>query len=211
MADRPGHMLEISDALGRDVDKARAGKLKEPLPVEAFMSDAALEQVARQTAQRGEAVHAESMIPISRAEAAARTTFTRDGSQVPVVPAVRRVIPPPFQRPRIEAGRHGKEWQVTRATGIREEDLIPGVGRVTLAEERTIYARREDVLAGNAWSHPRMAGPGNTLSVSPEEAATGFVAIGLVMLVQGAGGVVRAYRETDDVRVFRKAEEPSPG
>ncbi len=210
MPDKPGHILEIPDSLGRDVDKAKAGKLKADLPVEAFMSDAALEQVTRQSQQRAEAVHAETMIPISRAEAAARTTFTRDGEQVPVVPAVRRVIPPPFRRPRIEAGQHGKTWQMAKASTLREGDIIPDIGRLELAEERTVYARREDVLAGTPWANPVTAGPGNTLPVQPHEVAD-FVAIGLVVLVRGAGGAVRAYRESDDVRVFRKAEGASPG
>ena len=90
-------MLSIPDSLGRDLDKAAAGKIPAP-PIEAFMSDAALEQVARNTAASGAPVHAEDLRPISAAEAAARTTF--DGERLPSLPATRRVIPPPFRRDR---------------------------------------------------------------------------------------------------------------
>jgi hypothetical protein len=130
VSDKPAHVLEIPDSLGRDVDRARAGKLKGDLPVEAFLSDGALQQV--QDATRAAPVHAGDLIPISPAEAARRVTF--DGEHLPRVPATRRVIPEPFARPSFNLDRHGRQWTSCRADDVAVGDVVPDLGQVTATE-----------------------------------------------------------------------------
>ena len=146
MADRPAHILEIPDSLGRDVDAYRAGKLKDAPPVEAFMSDAALEQAAAQTAAASAPVHAEDLVPISKAEAARRTTF--DGEHLPKMPAPRIVIPEPFRRPAVnlvsvEGPTHGREWTSCPAENVLKDDVVVDVGRIACKPE--IFTRYEAV------------------------------------------------------------------
>src|SRR6202012_5730263 len=108
LPDKPGHIIEIPDSLGRDVDRFREGRGPAP-DVEAFMSPEALEQVEVQTAAAAAPVHAEDLRPITRAEAAARTTF--DGEHLPSgIPQLKRVIPAPYRRDRIEISHHGRVW-----------------------------------------------------------------------------------------------------
>ncbi len=131
MPEKPGHIIEISDSLGRDVDRWKAGQGEAP-PMEAFMSDAALDQVAAQTAQVARAVPAESLTPITPAQAAELTRF--DGETMPVIPRTRRVIPPPFRRDRIEVSRHGRKWLPTLVENVSIGDTVPGVGVVAKVE-----------------------------------------------------------------------------
>jgi hypothetical protein len=145
-------------------------------------------------------VHAESLRPISKAEARRRTTF--DGESMPKFPATRRVIPAPFQRDRVTGGRHGKSWQLTTASRIRARDIIPGIGLVLEVEERNVYATRADVEAGTTEGRGIIALPGNTLPV-PVEQAIDMVAIGIAIVVRGAGGNAQAYDASREVKVFR--------
>ena len=170
---KPGGTLEIPQSLANDLDKAAAGKIAPP-PIEAFMSDAALEQIERNTAAAAEPVHAEDLRPISRAEAARRTTF--DGAHLPSLPAPRRVIPAPFARARVTGGSHGKSWQNLRADQVRPGDIIPDIGKVTGAHE---VIRRETV------------------------AGVAGVASRVEWVITGAGGVVRCYPPEARLRVFR--------
>ena len=77
--EKPAHILEIPDSLGRDVDAYREGRLKDAPPVDAFLSDTALQQAWDAT--RASPVHAEDLVPITGAEAARRTTTTPTASQ----------------------------------------------------------------------------------------------------------------------------------
>jgi hypothetical protein len=172
--DKPGGMLEIPASLGRDLDKAAQGKIPPP-PLEAFLSDSALEAAERATAAASEPVHAEDLKPLSKAEAARRTTFS--GHSLPPVPSTRKVIPAPFRRPAVTGGRHGKAWQPVRAGQVVPGDIVPDLGRVVRAEERVV----REVVAGT-------------------EAATA-----VEVVLTGAGGVTRAFRPDEPVRVFRAA------
>lgn len=190
MAGKPGHILEISDALGRDVDKAAAGKIAQP-PIEAFLSDAALREIERATKARDEPVRADQLMPITRAEAGTRTTF--DGETLPRAPSVRRVIPAPYRRPRIEAGSHGKTWQWVTADEVTEGDIVPEVGRVVSVAEHVIHKTRAEVLG---------------LEPVPDGGLDSYdelVAVGTVTLLAGMGGQVRAFRPGTLVQVFRRA------
>lgn len=207
-ADRPGHIIEISDALGRDVDKAKEGKLKKELPIEAFMTDAALSELAARS-KTDEPVHAENLTAISTAEARKRQTF--GGDTIPDHPQVRRVIPAPFQRPSITAGSHGKSWRYLKATQVEKDDIIPDIGLVTDVREETVYRTRAEVL-GLTKEYLSGLPPMNTIlagkQVDPVVSMDEKIAVGLAVVVFGAGDQVRAFREDDDVRVFRKHEEP---
>lgn len=167
-------MLTIPDSLGRDIDKAAAGKIPAP-PIEAFMSDAALEQAARNTAAAAAPVHAEDLRPISSAEAAARTTF--GGERLPPIPATRRVIPPPFRRDRIAVDHHGKTWQPVPADQVVPGDMTELVGKVT----GVMSVLRRETVAGV---------PG--------------VAVGTDIILTGAGGVTATVDAASQVRVFRR-------
>jgi hypothetical protein len=172
--DRPGGMLEISPALDRDLDKAAAGKIPPP-PIEAFMSDAALVQAERDTRAASEPVHAEDLRPISRAEAARRTTF--DGEHLPGLPATRRVIPPPFRRDRIDVDHHGKTWRSIPADEVSSGDMTELVGKVT----GIVSVLRRETIAGRAG-----------------------VAVGTDIILTGAGGVTATVDVAAPVRVFRR-------
>lgn len=177
MADKPGHLLEIPASLGRDVDKARAGKIPPP-PVEAFLSQQTLSAIEQSSSSAIRPVHAETLVPMSKSQAADRTVF--DGKQLPAMPATRRVIPAPFRRTRIEAGRHGKRWQYVRAGQVAVGDILPEVGRV-IGVQTDI--RRQDI------STPAQVTPG--------------VAVGTDVTVVGAGGNTATFPDWADVRVFR--------
>ena len=165
--DKPGHILEIPDSLGRDIDKGL-----QP-PIEAFMSDGALEQAEKAARAAAGPVHAEDLRPISGAEAARRSAF--DGQSLPRT-SRRRVIPAPFSRPAVRGGSHGKTWQRVRADQVREGDIVPGIGRITAVHEKL----RRETVAG-------VAG----------------VATRVEFVLFGAGGVVRSFRPDDAVQVFR--------
>jgi len=170
-------MLELSPALERDLDKAAAGKIPAP-PIEAFMSDAALEQADRATRAASGPVHAEDLRPISAAEAAARATF--DGEHLPAVPATRKVIPAPFRRDRISVNHHGKTWQSVPADEVTYGDMTELVGKVTGV---TSVLRRE------------------TVAGRPD------VATGTDIILTGAGGVTAVVDVAAPVRVFRRFRE----
>jgi hypothetical protein len=166
--------VEIPDSLGRDVDKARAGTLKGTLPVEAFMSDGALEEVqARSSAP----VHAEDLVPITKAEAARRTTF--DGEHLPRVPSTRRVLPAPFRRERVSLDRHGRAWQSCRADAVEPGDVVPEIGRIA----GTDFDIKYETVAG-----------------VPD------VATGMKVILTGIDGNSAAFDPGQHVRAFRLAE-----
>jgi hypothetical protein len=175
LADKPAHILEIPDSLGRDVDRAKAGTLKGALPAEAFLSDGALEQIEQ--AQRPDpTVRQGDLVPITAAEAAARTTF--DGQSLPKLPQLRRVIPEPFRRDRVNLTRHGRAWQSCRADEVAVGDMVPDLGRVTGASQRIRY---------------------ETVAGIPD------VATGMTVVLTGAGGNELVLQPGDSVRAFRPA------
>jgi len=176
--DKPAHVIEISDALGRDVDRFREGKGPAP-PAEAFLSEGSLAQIEGQTTSAAAAppVPAEALVPISKAEAARRTTF--DGQTLPNMPVTRRVKPPPFRRSRIEISHHGRTWQYVTAEKVQVGDTVPGVGEVT---GRQIVRRYETV-----------------------EGVPG-VAVGMKVILTGKGGNVVPFELTDKVHAHRLAE-----
>jgi hypothetical protein len=175
MPDKPAHIIEIPDSLGRDVDRYREGKGEAP-PMDAFMSDESLAQVEAQTAAAATPVHAEDLVPISAGEAAERTTIR--GETLPRMPTTRRVIPAPFRRPSIRITHHGRAWQPCRAEDVEVGDTVPDLGLVTDRQIVTRYA---------------------TVAGVPD------VAIGMKVILTGAGGIEQAFDLTEPVRAHRKA------
>lgn len=177
--DKPGHILEIPESLGRDVDAFYAGKRPAP-PMEAFMSDAALEQVAAQTAAAATPVHAEDLVPITKAEATRRTTF--DGETLPNMPATRRVIPAPFKRPRFDLDRHGRDWTTCPAEKVAKGDMV-AVGGQAFRVESVEQVNRYETVAG-----------------IPD------VATGVKVIITGIAGNQAEFDLGQNVRAFRKVE-----
>jgi hypothetical protein len=182
MSDKPAHVLEIPDSLGRDIDKGL-----QP-PVEAFLSDDALQAQWDATRASSEPVHAENLIPISRQSASSFTQSALDGQALPKV-STRRVIPAPFRRDRVTgASHHGKEWETVRASGVRAGDIITGIGLVVNAEQRLVFT---DIKAFGDEAVVRKWGGG-------------VVATGTEHVITGAGGVEQVFAANASVRVFRK-------
>lgn len=180
--DRPGGVLEISPAVARDMEKAKEGKIPAP-PIEAFMSDDMVNQIEDASAAKAQPVHAETLRPITRGEAQRRTTF--DGTTLPSMPAPRRVVPPPFRRPSVSGGTHGKTWQNVRADQVGPGDILPDVGLVTSVGEDTEYWPMWRAVRGSTSDEP--------------------VAVAVRVKLTGAGGVERVFAPGLSLRVFRKA------
>lgn len=199
MPDKPDHVLEIPASLGRDVDRAREGKAPPP-PMEAFFSDQSLQEIANAAKAGAGPVHADRLYPITRGEASRRSRF--DGETLPST-SVRRVIPAPFQRPRIVAGSHGKSWQVIPADQVAEGDIVPDVGLVVEAYEHVVHKTLAEVL-GFA---PGPRSPADPAPIIEKQIDFGdlseLVAVGTVILVRGQGGEVKAFHPDTEVQVFR--------
>jgi hypothetical protein len=183
VSDKPAHVIEIPDSLGRDVDKARAGKLKGTLPVEAFMSEESVAQVAEQSAAASAPVHAGDLRAISPAEAARRSTF--NGETLPGHPVPRRVIPEPFQRPRVslvsvDGPTHGRAWVSCPAEKITEGDMVVDIGRIARDAETVL---RYETVAG-----------------VPD------VAVGMKVILTGVSGNRVPFEPGTRVRAFRLVE-----
>jgi hypothetical protein len=166
--DRPGHLLEIPDSLGRDVDRYNAGTGPAP-PIEAFLPDEVLADVAG----RSGPVRQEDMVPITAAEAANRVRF--DGEHLPRAPRTARVLPAPFQRQRVDLTRHGRAWTQCRADEVAIGDVVPDVGRIALAEPVIRYetvAGVPDVAVGMKVILTGVAG--NRVAFEPGETLRAF-------------------------------------
>lgn len=178
--------LPISDAMARDLDNGRAGNRT----YEDFIPDSAL-QAMKDDQDRRSVVRGEDLIPISKAEAARRTTF--DGESLPTgIPSTRRVIPAPFKRDRVVGGRHGKTWhEGMAAKEIRARDIIPDIGLVRRVEH---YVRHEEV------SHPHIHDGDGTVEGCP---GCFPPAVGVDVQVIGGDGRYHVLDAEASVRVFR--------
>ncbi len=169
MSEQQGPFLPISDSMARDLDNGRADNRS----LDDFLPDTVLQSMKDAQDVQG-TVHAEDLVPISKADAARRTMF--DGEHLPHAPATRRVIPAPYRRDRVVGGKHGKKYQDIRANQIRRGDIIPGIGLVIGLEDSIRY---------------------------DGEGELGPIAAGTDVHVQGAGGNEMTYDSGATVRVFR--------
>lgn len=163
------------------------------VPLEAMVSDAAMEKFEDHVRRQAEPVHAEDLIPVARNDPRIQGPAPGNGEVLPKVPVRRRVIPAPFRRPSIHIDHHGKSWQVRHAESVKAGDIVPDVGRVAAAELKTLYRRRIDVL-----SFEEM-GP----AFDPLER----VAAGLQIVLTGIDGREHIFEPTQRVHVFTAAEE----
>lgn len=135
----PDKYLPISDAMARDLDSGRADHRS----LDDFLPDSALQAIKDQNDAQA-TVHGENLVPISRAEAARRTTF--DGEHLPTgIPKTRRVIPAPYRRDRVVGGKHGKKWQELPAGQVRRGDILFGQGVVTRTDTEVRHETVEGV------------------------------------------------------------------
>jgi hypothetical protein len=191
------HYLPISDAMGRDIDSGKAAGRD----IADFLPDHVAQEIWDQS--NPGPVHAETLVPISKAEATRRTTF--DGDSMPRFPATRRVIPAPYRRDRVVGGKHGKTWTTLLAGDVRPGDIVPDIGLVVDRSERTVYATREHVTRGEeAFYRPLVSlvsGPDGKLPEGhdPDD----LVAIEPAFAITGAGGKVVIFSYRAEVRVFR--------
>jgi hypothetical protein len=175
--DKPAHILEIPDSLGRDVDRFREGSGPAP-PMEAFMSDASLEQARTATAAQVAPVHQQDLVPITAAEATARTTF--NGTSLPKHPVPRRVIPAPFRRDRIAISHHGRAWTTCLAREVAPGDVVPEVGLITENRTVTRYAAVAGVPhVATGMKHILIGAGGNELALEPGDTVRAFRLTGL--------------------------------
>jgi hypothetical protein len=188
------HYLPISDAMGRDIDSGKAAGRD----IADFLPDHVAQELWDQS--NPGPVHAETLVPISKAEATRRTTF--DGDSMPRFPATRRVIPAPYQRDRVTGGRHGKAWTTVLAGAVRPGDIVPDIGLVVGRDERTVYVTREHVAEGSAQGNRVVSGHGGKLpeGYSPDD----LVAIEPAFAITGAGGKTVIFSHRAEVRVFRR-------
>lgn len=150
----------------------------EELPIEKLVSDEAAAMVHAERERRRKPVRMDTLQPMSKVEAARRMTF--DGGSLPAAPRTTPVIPRPFERPRAVVsteGGHQKTWQNVAAEDIEVEDIITDLGRVI---EVTDQIRHETV------------------------AGVPSVAVGVDIIVVGAGGKIAVFEPHEQVRVFRK-------
>jgi hypothetical protein len=164
-----GGFLPISDSMARDLDNGKA----DHRTLDDFLPDTVLQEMKDAQGPKG-VVHAEDLVPISKADAARRTMF--DGEHLPSAPATRRVIPAPYRRDRVTGGKHGKRWQEVAASQVLKCDIIPDVGVVAEVSDATRYEG---------------------------EGALGPVAVGVDVTVTGVAGRKMTFDAGDSVRVFR--------
>lgn len=117
-----------------------------------------------------------------------------DGQSLPNAPGMRRVLPKPFQRQRVNLDRHGRAWKQCRADAIEVGEMVVGVGRVVDREIKVRYVPKWEVC-----------GYIPTVDEIPPDMEE-LVAVGTDIVLTGMGGAVVTYDAADSVRTFRKEE-----
>jgi hypothetical protein len=111
---------KVVDALEAGVD----------VPLEAMVSGPAMEMLEDKIAERRRPLHLENLIPVPKGDP--RVAPPRlDGQSLPQVPQMRRVIPPPYQRPSATIRQdHGRSWQDLAAAQAKVDDIVAGIGKI---------------------------------------------------------------------------------
>jgi hypothetical protein len=176
----------IPDKVAEHIDAGR------DVPVEAMVSEQAMEKFEDHVRSQAGPVHAEDLIPVSRDDPRIQGPSFGNGEVLPNVPKMRRVIPAPFRRPRIAIDHHGKSWQVKLASAVQPGDILTEVGKVASARQVTRHVPRSELLG---------------------EAAGGtdvLVAVGVDVVLTGISGCEKICGPDDQVRVFTAAPK-APG
>lgn len=161
------------------------------VPLEALVSEPALEQAEEAAHKKASPVHAEDLIAVPKGHPVTQTIH--DGMSVPKMPVTRRVIPAPFRRPSIHIDHHGKSWQLLPVTTVKPGDIMPDVGKVAGVSTRVRYRTRGDILGID------VAGS----DLSPLDTP---VAIGVDVVLTGVSGEEHLIAEGERVRVFTEAQ-----
>lgn len=173
----------IPDRVAEHIDAGR------DVPVEALVSEQALEKFEDHVRSQAGPVHAEDLIPVGRGDPRIQGPSFGNGEVLPSVPKMRRVIPAPFRRPRIAISHHGKTWQVKLAAQVLPGDILPDVGKVALVRQVTRYVPRSELTGEEAGSFD------------------GLVAVGVDAVLTGISGCEKICGPNDQVRVFTTAPE----
>jgi hypothetical protein len=180
----------VPDRVAEHLDSGR------DVPVEAMVSEKAMEQFEDHLKRQAEPVHAEDLIPVSRDDPRISGPSFGNGSTLPKVPQRRRVIPAPFRRPSIHIDHHGRTWQVRRADQAEPGDIVPDVGRVASAVSRVRYVPRSYVVSESLLD-----------GRDPDEQ----VAFGLEVALTGIDGREHLFEPSQRIRVFTAAREEPAG
>lgn len=172
----PASLPVIPEAIERKIDQGKDVAIEE-------IREAAIDQIRT---NRTTPVHAENLRPISPATAAEMRT-QKPGGKLPKMPAMRRVIPEPFRRPRIDASRHGKEWVWVLAKLVVPGDIVPDIGLVDRREEQVLYVPRGELVGAT----------GGAEDLVP-------VATGIKIVLHGVSGASLEFQPDDEVHTFRK-------
>jgi hypothetical protein len=158
-----------------------------------MVSEKAMEQFEDHVRRQAEPVHAEDLIPVARNDPRIQGPAPGNGSVLPKVPVRRRVIPAPFKRPSIHIDHHGKSWQVKHVESVQAGDIVPDVGRVAKAEQRTRYVRMSEVMRlEDLQLH----------ALNPHKQ----VAVGLEVVLTGIDGREHLFEPSQRIRVFTAEE-----
>jgi hypothetical protein len=161
------------------------------VPLEAMVSEKAMEQFEDHVKRQAEPVHAEDLIPVARNDPRIQGPAPGNGSVLPKVPVRRRVIPAPFRRPSIHIDHHGKSWQDKRADQVEPGDIVPDVGRVAAAELRTRYVELHTVVKPTELHGRYPSTP---------------VAAGIEVVLTGIDGREHLFEPSQRIRVFTAEE-----
>jgi hypothetical protein len=172
----------IPDKVAEHIDAGR------DVPVEAMVSEQAMEKFEDHVRSQAGPVHAEDLIPVSRDDPRIQGPSFGNGETLPSVPKMRRVIPAPFRRPRIAIDHHGKSWQVKLAATVQPGDILTEVGKVALVRQMTRYVLRSEILGTAA-----------------DCAGDTHVAVGVDVVLTGISGCEKICGPNDQVRVFTAA------
>jgi hypothetical protein len=161
------------------------------VPLEAMVSEKAMEQFEDHVRRQAEPVHAEDLIPVARNDPRIQGPAPGNGSVLPKVPVRRRVIPAPFRRPSIHIDHHGKSWQVKHVESVQAGDIVPDVGRVAAAELRTRYVELHTVVKPTELHGRYPSTP---------------VAAGIEVVLTGIDGREHLFEPSQRIRVFTAEE-----
>lgn len=151
------------------------------VPMEAFVSGPAREALEDRMRERNQPVHMENLVPVARNDP--RIQPVRDGHTLPKVPQMRRVIPPPFQRPAaVMRQDHGRSWQQLRADQVAVDDIVIGLGKIVAVADELDYA----VVRG-------LLGDSDAVNWASD-----------VVVLSGMGGDHKAFSPSAPLRVFAK-------
>jgi hypothetical protein len=158
------------------------------VPIEAMVSGAAMEHLEDRLNASKAPIHYEDLTPVMKGDPRIQPPRL-NGVDLPKVPQMRRVIPPPFQRPRLDISHTTRKWTRTRADQVQCDDIVVDIGKVMDVAHRTEHKLRSELL-------PAGTGGPDTM-----------VAVGDLVILTGMGGIRKAFAPSAVLRVFTEQDE----